>query len=141
MESQLPCSLTVTSRPLMLSHKRRLYLHLPTLAEQYFSSTLRLWFYSPSRRQSLNVFLILLGSEQLFFLFIRLRTFAAKDPLHQHLGYPFFLCHAEYESVLSETLRYFFSPYAILTFFLLSHHAVYPFGLLFGCKALGIQSN
>ena len=102
-KSQPYSSLTVSSRPLMLSHKRRLYLHplflftsfqqqtkihlkfasqvdfgfvvlrfrtplavnakaclnsnhpLPFVG-QYFSSTLRLWLYSPSRRQSLNVF-------------------------------------------------------------------------------------
>lgn len=54
-KSQPYSSLSLASRPLMLSHKRRLYLHLYYLEMRYFSSTLSLWFYSPSRRQSLKV--------------------------------------------------------------------------------------
>ena len=34
--------------------------------------------------------------ERLPYLLKRLRTFAAKHPLHQHLGYPFLMCHARY---------------------------------------------
>ena len=119
-KSQPYSSLTVTSRPLMLSHKRRLYLHPLYFMGQYFSSTLRLWLYSPSRRQSLEVFHIL-G-------FLRLRTFPAKHPLYKPLAPTFpIVTFPLYRHGLA-----FVSAQVISRFFPLSHHAVYPFGLLFG---------
>lgn len=84
-DSQHQCSLIITDRPLILSYKRRLYLHL-----NYFKFRAT-FFFHPKLVVLLSLKEIVV--EGLPYLF-RLRTFPAKDPLLWHLGLTFSACHA-----------------------------------------------
>lgn len=85
-DSQHQCSLIVTDRPLMLSHERRLYLHL------FFFKNRATFFFRPQLAVLLSLKEIVVGG--LPYLF-RLRTFPAKHPLFQPLALTFLMCHAQ----------------------------------------------
>ena len=85
------------------------------IQEAYFSDPLG--SYSPTRRQSLNVYhkeLIPLGSS------------LHEQPLSRALG--------PIQIYIRESIQAFISPQLILTFFLLSYHYVYLFRFRFGVR-------
>lgn len=85
--SQVSCSLTcITSRHLMLSHKRRLYLHhIINYMGSIFLPPLACGFTLPQGDSRW-------GSS---ISYTRLRTFPAKHPLYKPLAQTFSMCHAK----------------------------------------------
>ena len=120
---------TIYSHSLHVSHGQfhvtlfrdvsRLFLHPNNIyyQEPDFSNSLE--SYSPTRRQSLNVYHRLIN--------LIFRQFAARTAIVTSL-------RTYIDIYIRESIQAFISPQLILTFFLLSYHYVYPFGFRFGVR-------
>ena len=127
-------SLTITSRPLTLSCKRRLYVNLllTFVSSQTKDFSTRLLVYSPIRRQSLNVFHILISP-------LVLRTFAAKHPLFTNLRTTVDIS-SPFNSYITKQLLFHHSSSLLL--FLVFATIINIFSeYSLGHRALGVQSN
>lgn len=129
--SQRHGSLAVASRPLTLSHQRRLYLHPAIIGAVFFFHH---WLVVLLSLKEIVVGGLPCSDWSLGLSLLNTHCF-------QHLGHTFSEGHYFLRPTLicfCFTLCY---PYVFSAFAPLANATAYPFGLLSRCKALGIKSN